>query len=82
MRFERGQDGSATVDKMKRRMKEARMCRVASAFLLIVLLTSRGSASDPGASPDDRDSGAASAAPPLTARIGIAETGSGMRGPG
>jgi hypothetical protein len=38
-----------------------RMSRVAGAFLLLVLLTSRGSASDPGAAPDDRP-GAASAA--------------------
>jgi len=41
--------------------EEKRMSRVAGAFLLLVLLTSRGSASDPGTSPDDR-SGAASAA--------------------
>jgi hypothetical protein len=62
VRFERGQDGSATVDKMKRRMKEADMSRVAGAFLLLVLLTSVGSASDPSAAPDDRGPGAASAA--------------------
>jgi hypothetical protein len=62
VRFERGQDGSATVDNMKRRMKEADMSRVAGAFLLLVLLTSVGSASDPSAAPDDRGPGAASAA--------------------
>jgi len=62
VRFERGQDGSATVDKMKRRMKEPHMSRVAGAFLLLVLLTSEGIASDPSAAPDDRGPGAASAA--------------------
>ena len=40
---------------------EKRMSRVAGAFLLLVLLASRVSASDPGTSPDDRP-GAASAA--------------------
>jgi hypothetical protein len=38
------------------------MFLVAGAFLLLVLLTSGGSASDPCAAPDDRGSGAASAA--------------------
>jgi hypothetical protein len=38
------------------------MSRVAGAFLLLALLTSRGSASDPGTSLDDRGPGAASAA--------------------
>ena len=38
------------------------MSRVAGAFLLLVLLTSVGSASDPSAAPDDRGPGAASAA--------------------
>ena len=38
------------------------MSRVVGAFLLLVLLTSRGSASDPGTSPDDRGPGATSAA--------------------
>ena len=38
------------------------MSRVAGAFLLLVLLTSRGSARDLGTSPDDRGPGAASAA--------------------
>ena len=33
VRFERGQDGSATVDKMKRRMKEPHMSRVAGGIL-------------------------------------------------
>ena len=38
------------------------MSRVAGAFLLLVLLTSGGSASDRGTRPDDRGAGAASAA--------------------
>src|SRR6059036_1229902 len=38
------------------------MSRVAGAFLLLVLLTSWGSAGDLGTSPDDRGPGAASAA--------------------
>jgi hypothetical protein len=38
------------------------MSRVADAFLLVVLVTSMGSASDPGTVPDDRAPGAASAA--------------------
>ncbi len=38
------------------------MSRVAGAFLLLVLLTSGGSASEPGTPPDDRGPGAASAA--------------------
>jgi hypothetical protein len=35
------------------------MFRVVGGFLLFVLLTSRGSAGDPGTSPDDRGPGAA-----------------------
>ena len=62
MRFERGQEGSGTIDKMKGRVKKARMSRVAGAFLLLVLPTSGGSASDPGAAPDNRGPSAASAA--------------------
>ena len=62
MRFERGQDRSATGDKMKRCMKEAHISRVAGAFLLLVLLTSGGSASDPGGAPDNRGPSTASAA--------------------
>ena len=38
------------------------MSRVTGAFVLLVLLTSRGSASDPGTSPHDRGSAAASGA--------------------
>src|SRR5689334_2345359 len=38
------------------------MSRVAGAFVLLVLLTSRGSTRDPGTSPDDRGPGVASAA--------------------
>jgi hypothetical protein len=47
---------------------EVHMSRVAGAFLLLVLLTSRGSASDPGTSPDDHGPGAASAALAVSVR--------------
>jgi len=47
---------------------EAHVSRVAGAFLLLVLLTSRGSASDPGTSPDDHGPGAASAALAVSVR--------------
>ena len=46
------------------------MSRVAGAFLLVVLLTSRGSARDPGTSPDDRGPGAA----PAALAVSVSET--------
>ena len=51
------------------------MSRVAGAFLLLVLLTSRGSASDPGTSPDDHGPGAASAA----LAVSVSETPDAVR---
>ncbi len=44
------------------------MSRVTGAFLLLILLTSAGSASDPGTPPGDRGAGAASAALAVSVR--------------